>query len=98
MHSAPQNIDLGPQVQPVPFRLFCEREPLIRERKIIVQAANVDGAVLGQQAVYQEAPAFPVIDQRIAIIRERQSHDPFSQHIRDPAKRDPGLWLLLVVE
>src|SRR5207249_3269014 len=98
VHGTPKGVRLRPQIQTMPLGLLEERESLIGKRQVIVQAADGNGTVLGQQLVYQEAPAGHVIDQRIAIVRKGQGYDPFSQNVGDPAERNSGGWLSAVIE
>ena len=51
-----------------------------------MQATQVDGAPLGQQAVRQEVPALLILAERIAIVGERQCQNAFSHHIGDAAE------------
>src|SRR6266850_4669542 len=98
VHGRPKCVRLRPQIQTMPLGLLEQRESLIGKRQVIVQAADGNGTALRQQLVDQEAPAMRVIDQRIAIIRKGQGHDPFSQNIRDPAERNSGAGLSSVIE
>src|SRR6266404_774880 len=98
VHGSPKCVRLRPQIQTMPLGLLEERESLIGKRQAIMQAAHGNGTVLGQQLVDQEAPGVRVIDQRIAIIRKGQGHNPLSQNVRDPAEGNPGAWLAAVIE
>src|SRR6266513_550952 len=70
--------------------LLRETKPLVRKRHVIVQAAQIDGTMLRQELIDQYAPGLRVTDQRVAVIGERQGHNPFAKHICDAAERNSG--------
>jgi hypothetical protein len=78
--------------------LFCHPETLIRERKAVMQATEIDGAPFGQQAISQEVPALLILAERIAIVGERQRHNAFSHHVGDAAERNAGPGFSATVE
>ena len=54
--------------------------------------------MLRQELIDQYAPGLRIGDQRVAVIGERQGHDPFAKHICDPAERKSGPRLSGVIQ
>src|SRR5437660_8794921 len=86
MESTPDVVEIRPEIQSVPFRPLDDAESGILTSQIVVQTAYGSGTIVGQMIGGQDVPHSSVVDERIAVVRERQRDDAIAEQVAHMAE------------